>query len=107
MGENDAEWVEVAEVSEFESSDRKRVDLGGMKKIGLFKVEENYYAVSAFCTHAQVEMVEGDLDGFELMCPLHGACFDIRDGGVLAPPAFRPVKTYPTKQDQDKILIQI
>ena len=57
------EWIEVANEEEFSSTDRKRIDLGGLKKYGLFKIEGQYYAVSAYCTHAQVEMLEGDLEG--------------------------------------------
>ena len=36
-------------------------------------------------------MVHGDLDGYELMCPLHGARFDIRNGAALSLPAVRGV----------------
>lgn len=107
MGEAEAtEWVEAATVEEFDSTDRKRIDLGGMNKIGLFKVNDDFFAVNAFCTHARVEMTEGDLDEYELMCPLHGAVFDIRDGSVCAPPAFKSVQTYPTKVENGKVFIQ-
>jgi nitrite reductase/ring-hydroxylating ferredoxin subunit len=99
-------WVEAATEEEFASTDRKRVDLGGMKKYGLFKIEGSFYAVSAFCTHAQVEMLEGDLDGFELSCPMHGAIFDVRDGEVLAPPAYRALQTFETRVENGKIFIK-
>ena len=101
------EWVEAATKEEFKSTDRKRINLGGMKKYGLFKVDGAYHAISAFCTHAQVEMIEGDLDGCELTCPLHGAIFDITNGDVLCPPAYRPVQTYETRVEDGLICIKI
>jgi 3-phenylpropionate/trans-cinnamate dioxygenase ferredoxin subunit len=101
------EWVEAATEEEFAATDRKRIDLGGMKKYGLFKIEESFYAVSAFCTHAQVEMLEGDLEGFELSCPMHGAIFDVRNGEVLAPPAYRELQTFETRVENGKIFIKV
>ena len=50
--------------------------------------------VSAFdnvCSHAFTRMSEGRLRGTRLICPLHGAAFDARDGRVLAPPAALPL----------------
>lgn len=101
------EWVEVASEDEFTSSDRKRIDLGGMKKYGLFKIDGAYYAVSAYCTHAQVELLEGDLDGYEISCPMHGAIFDVRNGEVLAPPAYRELQTFDTRVEHGKISIKV
>ena len=100
-------WVEAALVSEFEQTDRKLVDLGGHREIGLFKVDGQYYAVDAYCSHQQVSMVQGEVEGHELMCPMHGARFDLRTGAALALPATRGVDTYKVKVDGDRILLEI
>ena len=102
-----AKWVEVAIETEFAESDRKMVDLGGREQIGLFKVVDKYWAISAWCTHMHASMVHGPLDGHELMCPLHGARFDIRNGAALSFPATTNVKTYKTKVEDGKILIKV
>jgi nitrite reductase/ring-hydroxylating ferredoxin subunit len=45
------------------------------------------FAVDNVCTHAYARLSEGRLRGTRVDCPLHGACFDVRDGRVLAGPA--------------------
>lgn len=52
------------------------------------------YAVEGICTHAYTELVDGELDGTCLTCPLHFACFDVRDGSVLEGPAEVPLQVY-------------
>ena len=71
-------WEEVATVAEFEDTDRKLVDLGGTRQIGLFKVNGEFFAISAYCTHMQVSMMHGPVEEGELVCPMHGARFDLR-----------------------------
>jgi nitrite reductase/ring-hydroxylating ferredoxin subunit len=52
------------------------------------------YAVENRCSHAASRLDAGRLKGFELVCPLHGARFDIRDGRATAAPASRPIRTF-------------
>ena len=52
------------------------------------------FALDNICTHAQARLCEGRLRGTRLVCPLHGASFDVRDGRVLAPPAAVPLASY-------------
>ena len=100
-------WVEAGRVSEFSEDDRKLVDLGGNLQIGLFHVDGEFYAISAWCTHQRATMVHGPLEGCELMCPLHGARFDIRTGKALCLPAFEDVPTYKVKVDEDTIFVKV
>ncbi len=100
------EWKEAAEESEFKESDRKLVDFGGEKQIGLFKREDGYYAVSAWCSHQKTSLMHGDVTDHEIMCPLHGARFDLRSGKHLSLPAVHPIASYPVKVEDGKILIK-
>jgi 3-phenylpropionate/trans-cinnamate dioxygenase ferredoxin subunit len=52
------------------------------------------YALDNICTHAYARMSEGRLRGIRLVCPLHGASFDVRDGRVLGAPAARPLMSH-------------
>jgi len=56
--------------------------------------KEGLFALDNICTHAHARMCEGRLRATRLVCPLHGASFDIRDGRVLGPPATVPLGTY-------------
>ena len=56
---------------------------------------EGVFALDNICTHAHARMCEGRLRATRLVCPLHGASFDIRDGKVLGPPALLPLPHAP------------
>ena len=59
--------------------------------------EGGVFALDNICTHAHARMCEGRLRATRLVCPLHGASFDVRDGRVLGAPAVVPLPTYPVR----------
>ena len=101
------EWEKAATEAEFAETDRKLLDFGGERQIGLFKLDDGYYAISAWCSHQKASLMEGEVDGGELMCPLHGARFDIRSGKNLSLPAVRPLSSYPVKVEDGEIWIHL
>jgi 3-phenylpropionate/trans-cinnamate dioxygenase ferredoxin subunit len=50
---------------------------------------------------------EGNLEGNEIICPRHGARFDIRSGKALSLPAFVDIPAYPVRLMGDQIEIGI
>ena len=64
------------------------------REIVLCHTKEGIFALDNICTHAHARMNEGRLRGVRLICPLHGASFDVRDGGVLGAPATVPLPHY-------------
>lgn len=58
-----------------------RVDVDG-KPIVLAWVSGKIYAVDAVCSHVGGPLEEGDIEGFSLTRPWHGAIFDIMTGKV-------------------------
>ena len=65
------------------------------------------YAIADVCTHDRGPLGEGRLRGAVIECPRHGARFDVRDGSVKAPPAVRPVETYPVCVRDGTVEIQV
>ena len=57
------------------------------RPIVLCNVEGELYAVADECPHMGAVLSEGDLQGKELTCPMHGAIFDVTTGAVLEGPA--------------------
>ena len=57
-------------------------------------IGDGVFALDNICTHALARLSEGRLRGTRLICPLHGASFDVRDGRVLGAPATRPLATH-------------
>jgi 3-phenylpropionate/trans-cinnamate dioxygenase ferredoxin subunit len=79
-------WIRVCAVSELLPGEYQVV-WDGDTPIAVFNIEGTYYAVEDTCTHDGGELAGGELQGFEVVCPRHGARFDLRDGAVTAPPA--------------------
>lgn len=100
-----AEFVKAAKVSELKDGDRKLIEFD-TAIVALFRVGGEIYCIEDVCTHDGGPVAEGELDGFVIECPRHGATFDIRDGRVLSMPAVIPVPTYQVKVEDDEIYIE-
>ena len=68
--------------------------VGGREIVVCRTREGELHAVDNTCTHAYARLCEGRLRGYRLMCPLHGASFDIRTGAVLGLPANAPIAAH-------------
>jgi 3-phenylpropionate/trans-cinnamate dioxygenase ferredoxin subunit len=65
------------------------------------------HAVNDTCTHANVSLSEGELDGCTLECWLHGSRFNMVTGEPSGPPATVPVAVYPVKIDGDDVYVAV
>lgn len=65
------------------------------------------HAVQNLCTHADACLHEGRLRGGRIICPLHGASFDIRTGAVLAKPATVALQCYEAREADGTILVRM
>lgn len=102
----DTFFIDVAGVDEMPEKGfivRPAGDVG----VVLCKAGDELYAVENRCSHAFQSFVGGRLRGTRLACPMHGACFDIRDGKALSLPATRPIRTFPLKIDGGRILVAV
>ncbi len=99
-----ADWITVANVSEVGSGDRIVLEVDD-EYVAVFNVDGSYYAIGDVCTHDDGPLADGDLDGFEIECPRHGARFDIRTGEVLTPPAATATRRYEVRVEGDDIQI--
>ena len=63
------------------------------------------HALRDICSHADVALSEGEVDGCTLECWLHGSRFDIRTGAPSGPPATIPINVYPVKVEDDEVFV--
>jgi 3-phenylpropionate/trans-cinnamate dioxygenase ferredoxin component len=94
----------VCKKSEIGPGEVKRIE---DPPIAVFNVGGTLFAISDICTHAEASLSEGRVDGETVECPLHGACFDLRTGQALTPPAVEPVQTFPVVVQEDEIYVEI
>jgi 3-phenylpropionate/trans-cinnamate dioxygenase ferredoxin component len=100
------EPVKAATRSELASGGKKLLEVDG-RAIALFRVGDDFYAIDDICTHDGGPLVEGDLEGFEIECPRHGARFDVRTGKVCRFPAIEPVAVHEVELRGDDVYIHI
>lgn len=77
------------------------------REVLICHTREGVFALDNICTHALARMDEGRLRGVRLICPLHGASFDVRDGHVLGPPATRALPVYPTRIVEGRVEVAL
>jgi len=66
-----------------------------------------FYAIADECSHAAIPLSEGDVEGAEIECYLHGSRFDLRTGRPLSLPATEAVPVYRCKLDGDDVLVDV
>lgn len=81
--------------------------IGGDPPIAVFRHQDGeHFATSDSCSHEQWSLGEdSDLDGHEVVCPLHLASFDIRTGRPLCLPATVSLLTYDVDIDGDAVYV--
>lgn len=98
------EFVEVASADDLAEGEMIRVEVDG-ERVLVAMVEGKPYAMAAVCTHERAYLDEGGVFGYEVTCPLHFSCFDIRTGEPTAPPAEDPEPVYEVKVEDGKVLV--
>jgi len=100
------EFRKAARIEDVPAGQRKMVKVGG-KRIALFNIDGNYYAIDDTCTHKGGPLSEGQAAGTTVTCPWHHSSFDLRSGDAMTPPAEVGVSTYNVRVVDDDIEIEI
>ncbi|MHB1872049.1 MAG: Rieske (2Fe-2S) protein [Steroidobacteraceae bacterium] len=77
------------------------------REVLICRTREGVFALDNICTHAYARMHEGRLRGLRLICPLHGASFDVRDGRVLGAPATQPLARHTVRVVDGRVEIAL
>ena len=78
---------------------RSRVDVDGID-VAVVRDGDDWYADRTTSARTRpIPLSEGDVEGCEIECWLHGSRFDLRTGKPTGPPATEPVAVYPVQVD--------
>ena len=89
---------DVAALDEFPPGSSKIVEQDGLF-VGVYNCGGGLYAIEDRCSHDDGPLCEGDWDEdlCRVVCPRHGAAFELASGRPLSLPATEPVNTYPVR----------
>jgi NADPH-dependent 2,4-dienoyl-CoA reductase/sulfur reductase-like enzyme/nitrite reductase/ring-hydroxylating ferredoxin subunit len=71
----------------------------------LVRRDDEFLAIGATCTHYGGPLAEGLIDGDEVRCPWHHACFSLRTGEALRAPALSPVACWTVERRNERIVV--
>jgi NADPH-dependent 2,4-dienoyl-CoA reductase/sulfur reductase-like enzyme/nitrite reductase/ring-hydroxylating ferredoxin subunit len=78
----------------------------GGEAVLLARRGKEIFAIGATCTHYSGPLAEGVFDGYQVHCPWHHACFDVRSGVPCSPPALNPVASYTVEQSDGRVFVR-
>lgn len=75
--------------------------------VALVREGDDVFAIHDECSHAAIPLSEGEVEGCEIECWLHGSRFDARTGKALNLPATESVPTYPTTIQDGRVMVDV
>lgn len=94
--ESQVHFFEIAPASELPPGERLFVEIEG-RPIVLFNIAGQIFAIGDVCTHDNGPLGDGEIEGDEVICPRHGARFDLRTGEATLLPAAVDIPAYPVR----------
>ena len=98
--------VRVCSLDELEVGAARRVEIDG-EPVCLVRTDASVHAVDDVCSHADVSLSDGEIDGTTIECWLHGSRFDLVSGTPSGPPAVVPVAVYPVTVLDGDVLVEV
>lgn len=101
-----SEFVQVAKVSDVTSAGKLILEVED-RMVVLLHINEQFFCIDDVCTHDGGPLGEGELCGYELACPRHGAKFDVRNGAALTMPATEATVVHEVKIEGNHLFVRI
>lgn len=86
--------VRICAVDELELNQAVKVEIDGLPIAVVRDAAGDVFAIGDTCTHGEISLSEGFVEGNALECWAHGSQFSLTTGKPLNLPAFEPVPVY-------------
>ena len=84
-----------------------QIDKKKKKDILIANVRGHYYATSNICTHQGAKLHEGQLKDNELICPWHGARWDVTTGRmIIFPEKLKSLRKFKVIVENDNLYLE-
>ncbi len=100
------DYVEIAPADQIPTGERLFVELGG-KSIVLINLAGKLFAIGDVCSHDNGPVGDGEIEENEIICPRHGARFNIHTGKATSLPAIVDIPAYPVRVVEEMVEIGI
>lgn len=99
-------WHDVTAEAEFPAEGKLALQLGGWHVLVLRADDGSFRAVNDRCTHQAALLSPGRVRRGAVMCPLHGARFDVLSGKCLGG-AYPDLRTFPVRVEAGRIEVDV
>lgn len=90
------EFYQIASVDDLTNGGRLFIEIGSSYLV-LFNIGGEFYAIADLCSHDDGPLGDGEISDHAIICPRHGARFDLRTGEALTFPAVEDIPAYPVR----------
>ena len=104
---HDTGQVRVCTLADLPEVGAVRADIDGRRVAIARDSAGRVHAIDDTCSHANVSLSEGELDGCTIECWLHGSRFDLRTGEPSGPPAIVPIAVHTVRIEGDDVLVAL
>jgi len=100
-------WIEVCDRNLLQAEDVLRFD-HDHRTYALYRAADGkFYATDGLCTHGNAHLADGLVKGTIIECAKHNGRFDIRDGSPQRLPVCVGLKTYPVRESDGKLWLNL
>ncbi|GGW38787.1 Rieske family ferredoxin [Gemmobacter lanyuensis] len=100
-------WIDACATDAIDAEDVIRFDHGGRTFAIYRNHEDGYFCTDGLCTHEDIHLCDGLVVENTIECPKHSSIFNFITGEVETPPACNNLRTYATKVEAGRVLIEI
>ena len=93
-------FVPVAALADLDPGTALDVVAGGIEIALVRDADGGVHALEDLCSHDEIALSDGDVEGCTIECWKHGSQFDLVTGRPLQLPAVRPVRVFPVRIDE-------
>lgn len=102
-----ATWIDACSIEDVDLEDVMGFEHDGVD-YAIYRAEDGaFFATAGMCTHEHQLLCDGFVVGGAIECPKHNGRFDFRTGAALTPPAITALRTFPTRIESGRVLIDM
>lgn len=98
--------IALIAIAKLASRTMQRVELPAHGPLVVFARDGEYFVTDDICSHGAAALSEGELMGYEILCPHHHGGFDIRSGMPTRAPCVIAIRSYAVRVDDGVLFIE-